>query len=396
MSSKVVVSSLVERGLALTDCGKRKKVGVWLLGVTGMVGGMVHVGGMTRLTKSGLSMTDWKPLGSLPPLTLEEWQTEFARYQTFPEYQQRKGMTLNDFQYIYYWEWGHRMMGRVVGVCFTILWLYYTYKQYIPKSSQPTMAALWCMGGTQGLVGWWMVQSGLTDDRYNDKKEIRVKPHRLATHLAMAFSTYSALLYTGLSFLYSDQHRQSLFDSLTKHTRSQLTKFRGATAITTGLTGLTVVSGAFVAGNDAGRAYNVFPHMMPDHQWLPDELWNSNESTWYNLTENTAVVQLNHRILGMTTATASIALATMSLRNRSILTPQARKGFLTLGGIAFTQASLGIITLINYVPIPLAALHQLGSLALVTSGMYTVHALRYAKKPTVQLLSKIPQAAFKH
>lgn len=422
----VVGRLLMERGLTLfgrtTAAGvskQQRKVGLWLLGTAGMVGGMVHVGGMTRLTKSGLSMTDWKPFGSLPPITLDEWMVEFERYKTFPEWQQRKSMTLDEFQTIYYWEWGHRMMGRTVGLIFTIPWLYFSWRRgnYIPRSFQPKLAGLWTLGGLQGLVGWWMVQSGLGQDRLEDSHEIRVQPQRLATHLAMAFTTYSALVYTGLSMLQHNPQQQLLltkfaqyattFHAATKpHVLSWLRRVRVLAIGTTALTFGTVVSGALVAGNDAGRAYNVFPHMMPDGQWLPptDELFQTphtstttttnNKYSW--MTHSTAYVQLQHRLLGITTATCGIALATAGLfltrsssASRWLITPQVKFGLYSMGGIAISQASLGIVTLLQYVPLPLAATHQLGSLALLTSGLFTVHSMRYLSPRLLRVGSRI-------
>jgi len=176
-------------------------VGKWILGTGGLVAGMVHVGGVTRLTKSGLSMTDWKPLGGLPPLTAAEWEAEFDRYKQYPEWQQRRSMTLDDFKYIFYWEWGHRMLGRTVGLAFAAPWAYFAVRGRIPAGYHGRMVTLFAMGGTQGLVGWWMVKSGLGDDRRDDRHEIRVSPYRLAAHLGMAVATYGTLVYTGLGIL---------------------------------------------------------------------------------------------------------------------------------------------------------------------------------------------------
>ena len=280
MASKLS-STLLSKGLpALTNTtinNQYAPVAKWILGTSGLVAGMVHIGGVTRLTHSGLSMTDWKPLGSLPPLTTDEWEAEFNRYKTFPEYQQRKSMTLDEFQYIYYWEWGHRMLGRFVGVCFAAPWAYFTYKSKIPHGYANRMKVLFAMGGTQGLVGWWMVKSGLGEDRRGDRKEIRVSPYRLAAHLGMAFSTYSVLLWTGLGILqvpndtsvgkHAISNLLNLSKSLSKHAISYAKRVRGGAMAVTSLTAITVASGAFVAGNDAGNAYNTYPKM--DDQWIP-------------------------------------------------------------------------------------------------------------------------------
>ena len=373
-------------------------VATWIFSCTGLVATIVHVGGITRLTKSGLSMTDWKPLGSLPPITNEEWIQEFEKYKQFPEYKQRQSMTMSEFKTIYFWEWGHRMLGRTVGVAFALPWAYFTFRRKIPPSFQPKMAGLFALGGTQGLVGWWMVRSGLGEENRSKQKEIRVSPYRLATHLSVAGTTFSLLLWTGMDVLHLENKAnvKEIAKALVMNKESGVLKlasrFRMGAMAVTGLTGLTLASGAFVAGNDAGRAYNTFPKMTEDN-WIPwDDLIDTDLSpTYRNLFENTAVVQLNHRVLGMTTAVSAITLATLGLANpaaRSIMTPQVVRGTKLVGGIAVAQASLGISTLLTYVPISLAAVHQVGSLALLSSGFYLVHSLRYAKPALVRIIGK--------
>jgi cytochrome c oxidase assembly protein subunit 15 len=168
MSSARIAPNILSKGLPYISSSALNPyapVAKWILGTSTLVAGMVHVGGITRLTKSGLSMTDWKPLGSLPPMNNTEWMTEFDRYKSFPEWQQRKSMTLDEFKYIFYWEWGHRMFGRVVGLCFAVPWGYFAIKGRIPPGYSNRMKLLFAMGGTQGLIGWWMVKSGLGDNR---------------------------------------------------------------------------------------------------------------------------------------------------------------------------------------------------------------------------------------
>jgi cytochrome c oxidase assembly protein subunit 15 len=301
-------------------------------------------------------------------------------------------MTLQEFQYIYAWEYGHRMFGRVIGLAFVGPWMYYTVRKRIPIGYQSRMALLGTMGLTQGLVGWWMVKSGLGDDRRNDRKEIRVTPFRLTTHLSMAVATYGTLLWTALDILKLPHNSFENFkSSITSSSSStaikdalQRTKqFRiGAIGIT-GLTAVTIVSGALVAGNDAGRAYNTFPKM--DEEWIPTEIMEL--TPWYrNFIENTATVQFNHRILGSTVACSALALASIGLRKQAssqlLLTPQVRKGLYAIGITATGQAALGITTLLTYVPISLAAIHQMGSLAVFTSGIYLVHSLKYVAVAT--------------
>ncbi|KAL7498990.1 hypothetical protein ACHAWT_010039 [Skeletonema menzelii] len=416
-------------------------LGKWLLGTSTLVFGMVHIGGVTRLTKSGLSMTDWKPLGSRPPITLDEWTVEFERYKQYPEWQQRQQMTLEEFKYIFYWEWGHRMMGRVVGLVYGVGWAYFTWmhrpnlvravessssSSFIPKSItsaippgyQSRLAVLFAMGGTQGLVGWWMVKSGLGEDRRGDRNEIRVSPYRLASHLGMAVGTYSLLVWTGLGALSFPVDRYAIIANkvalkeksaetlsmLQQYTKNlspnalrHAQKVRGGVVTTVGLTGLTILSGAFVAGNDAGNAYNTYPLM--NDQWIPVEDMVDPEKVpkWRNLFETTATVQWNHRVLGTATALSAVGVAAYGLihpmgraslatMGRSSTTPQVRRGLVAVGTAATAQMSLGIATLLNYVPINLAATHQLGSLVVLTCGLYTAHSLRYASR---SVMSKV-------
>ena len=387
------ITSMLKKGLpAVTNSAQNiyAPAGKWILGTATAVVGMIHVGGVTRLTQSGLSMTTWSPLGSLPPITQEEWETEFARYKTFPEYQQRQSMTLSEFKFIYGWEYGHRMLGRTVGVIFCVPWLYFSMRGKIPKGYQKRMLGLVTMGGTQGLVGWWMVKSGLGDDRRDDKKEIRVRPIRLATHLSMAVATYGALLWTGLD-IFGLPHNQSMVQEVSKLSKDairQAKRLRVGSIAVTGLTGITIVSGALVAGNDAGRAYNSFPKMGDD--WIPSEILDL-QPLQRNLIENTATVQFNHRVLGMSTAAAALSLIAVGLTpagRAALITPQTRNGLYAMGAASIGQATLGITTLLHYVPLSLAAAHQIGSIVVFTSGIYLAHSLRYARPAVLRAASR--------
>mmetsp|Transcript_35220 Transcript_35220/g.65686 ORF Transcript_35220/g.65686 Transcript_35220/m.65686 type:complete len:419 (+) Transcript_35220:59-1315(+) len=356
-----------------------KQIAYWLFGMSGLVAGMVTVGGITRLTKSGLSMTDWKIQGSLPPRTPEEWEKEFDRYKQFPEWQQRQSMTVEEFKYIYFWEYGHRMMGRALGVAFVLPMGYFAARKMIPKSLYPRLFGLLGLGGSQGLIGWWMVRSGLGDDVKGSKKEIRVSPYRLATHLGMAFTTFTCLLWTGLDLLNPKANLKSFAEKLpsaaVKYSR-EMSKFSRRNVF---LVGATVLSGAFVAGNDAGRAFNSFP-LMGD-TWIPQGILEL-EPKWRNFFENTATVQFDHRYLAMGTY---LSLSTMALQayNRTVvwnlmpsLTRHAVKATFL---VANAQVALGISTLLLYVPIELAALHQFGSLCLLTCSIVLAHSLKFSK-----------------
>jgi len=357
-------------------------VAYWLFGVSGLVAGMVTIGGITRLTRSGLSMTDWKLQGSRPPFTKDEWEKEFERYKTFPEWQQRKSMTLDEFKYIYFWEYSHRMFGRFIGAAFTVPLIYFYSRNMIPKHLYSRFGLLFGLGATQGLVGWWMVKSGLDVDP-NQKKEIRVSPYRLATHLAMAFTTYTTLLWTGFDVLKLSSQASNYPSYALKHGL-----FMKRFAIGNGLlVGTTILSGAFVAGNDAGNAYNTFPKMGDNY--IPDEIYETNiKPIWRNLFENTALVQFNHRILALTTLTSISCMYFYSrfINNGSywrLLPISTRYLYHTVIGMSTAQVLLGISTLLLYVPIPLAATHQAGSLVLLSLLTGLTHSLRTLTRPLV-------------
>jgi heme a synthase len=365
-----------------------KAVGYWLLGMSGLVAGMVSIGGITRLTKSGLSMTDWKLQGTLPPMNIEEWNREFDRYKQYPEWQQRQNMTLDEFKYIFYWEWGHRMMGRSLGFAFAVPFLVFAARGMIPSSLMPRMALLFGMGGTQGLIGWWMVKSGLdkaTIIGLDQNREIRVSPYRLATHLGMAFLTFGACLWTGLEIVKpTEETIRNLMkksNMISKDVLANAKYIRRFSLFNVVLVATTVMSGAYVAGNDAGNAYNTFPKM--GDEWIPEGMY-SLEPKWRNVFENTATVQFDHRILALSTL-GSIATMFVLARKGSngqlwkhILPAHTKKWLHSVVGMAGVQVGLGISTLLLYVPIPLAATHQLGSLALLTFSTGALHSLRFA------------------
>lgn len=353
-----------------------KPLGYWLLGTAGLVAGMVSVGGMTRLTKSGLSMTDWKIQGSMPPITREEWEREFDRYKTFPEYQQRKNMTLEEFKVIFWWEYGHRQMGRGIGLAYTLPLIYFAATKQIPKSMFPRLGFLFALGGGQGLIGWWMVKSGLEVDP-NQRKEIRVSPYRLATHLGMAFTTYTALLWTGLTVLQPESKLNSILPTLETSAFNAIKRIRTVGIGAATLIASTIISGAYVAGNDAGRAYNTWPKMGDD--WIPmDDIWDA-DLGWRNFTENTATVQFDHRMLAMSSLGTVASMFILARRNPkiwSVLPANTKKALTATIGMAGIQVSLGISTLLLYVPVSLGVLHQAGSLALLTLTTWTIHTLR--------------------
>lgn len=335
-------------------------------------------------------MTDWKLTGSLPPMNAEEWDREFERYKTFPEWQQRKSMTVDEFKRIFFWEYGHRMMGRFIGLAFVGPFTYFAARGMIPRSLYPRLGLLFSLGGTQGLIGWWMVKSGLEMDPAQ-KQEIRVSPYRLATHLGMAFTTYTALLWTGLDLLQPAKLAESITrTNLSAVAIDRLRSVKTHSMLNLALVGATAVSGAFVAGMDAGLAFNTFPK-MGDH-WIPEDLY-AMEPLWRNFFENTATVQFDHRILALTTVSSIILLYSRAKSTPvwSALPKLAKFPVTSALHMGLLQATLGVSTLLLYVPIELAVAHQAGSLALLTLSAWSFHSLRLvvARLPAIaQKLAK--------
>jgi cytochrome c oxidase assembly protein subunit 15 len=320
-----------------------------------------------------------------------EWQAEFTRYKQFPEYQQRQSMSLEEFKFIFYWEWGHRMMGRFIGLAYGVPLAYFAARGRIPRSLYPRLATLFALGGGQGLIGWWMVKSGLEMDP-QQRKEIRVSPYRLAAHLGMAFTTFSLLIWTGLDLLHPPEKALRAAAVLQERLAAaaspqqllqRVFRVRTLGIASAALLATTIVSGAFVAGNDAGHAYNEFPKMMPD-AWIAPEVFEfSNfEPKWRNFFENTALVQLDHRVLALSTAGLIGATLVAARRGQvwAVLPSETKTALAATVGMAGAQVALGISTLLLYVPIPLAAAHQAGSLVLLTLLSWSVHSMKFVKK----------------
>jgi cytochrome c oxidase assembly protein subunit 15 len=335
---------------------------------------MVVVGGVTRLTESGLSITEWKPVtGAMFPLNEQDWQIEFDKYRQTPEYKKlNANMTVDEFKNIYFWEWAHRLLGRLIGVAFAGPFAYYAARGALSGALTARLAVLFGLGGAQGALGWYMVKSGL---EVKDDEVPRVSQYRLAAHLSSAFIIYMGLFWTGMSVLHASPAGAA---AVMRHTVSAA--LRRSAAGLTALTLLTAVSGAFVAGLDAGMQYNEFPWMGWDptpgverRRIVPPEYW-SLAPAWLNWFENSASVQFNHRVLGISTFIASNALWLWS-RRAGGLSPVAQKAATAVGVVSWMQVALGISTLLYMVPVPLAATHQAGSLTLLTCSTWFLHAL---------------------
>ncbi|XP_072076778.1 heme A synthase COX15 isoform X2 [Arachis hypogaea] len=286
----------------------QKAVGTWLFCSAAWVFSLVVLGGITRLTRSGLSMTDWKFTGTLPPMSDEEWHQEFEKYKQSPEYKRvNKGMKLEDFKFIYWMEYAHRMWGRALGILFVLPYSYFLRKGYLTVKLGLRLCSLFALGAGQGFIGWWMVKSGL-EEPPSEYVQPRVSPYRLAAHLTSAFAIYCGLFWTALSVVMPEPPAESL-----AWVRGAAKVKRLALPISL-LVGLTAISGAFVAGNDAGHAFNTFPKM--GDTWIPDDIFEMTPLI-RNFFENTSTVQLDHRILA-TASLLSVAILWLSTRKLDI------------------------------------------------------------------------------
>ena len=328
---------------------RHSAVALWLYVVAGLVFCMIVVGGATRLTDSGLSITEWKPImGAIPPLSVADWQTAFEKYKQIPEYEQvNKNITLDGFKTIFWWEWGHRFFGRFIGLAFAIPFLYFLFTGALTKSLSFRLAGIFFLGGLQGLIGWYMVMSGLVD-------RVDVSPYRLALHLTVAFIILGALLWVAM-----DLKAPAKSFGVRKN-KSGLSRFAFAIVA---LLLVQVVLGAFVAGTKAGYAYTTWPDM--NGEWIPSDM--AALSPWYrNFVEDIALVQFNHRIMAYLIGAVVLLNFIFAVLTRP--KPGAVIGFaLLLLGCVLAQMALGIWTLLNAVPIHLGIAHQ--GLAAIVFGV---------------------------
>ena len=333
-------------------------LGWWLIACAVLVYAMVVVGGVTRLTGSGLSMVRWHPVsGVVPPLGAQAWRREFDAYRASPEYRLvNRGMSLAEFKRIFWMEYAHRMLGRGVGVAFLLPFLVFLAMRAIPPPLIPRLVAVFILGGAQGVLGWYMVRSGLVD-------EPRVSQYRLAAHLSLAALIYVYLFALGLRILDPGGSKEGDPAGPTGPTGAarRLAFLAGATIFA------TLVMGAFVAGLKAGHVYPTFPKM--GGYWAPPGMFEASP-WWRNLFENPVTAQFTHRLLALASCLAVIAAWGASLR--AGVSRRARVwAHASLAAVA-VQVVLGILTLLLHVPIPLAAGHQAGAVALLTclAGLY--------------------------
>ena len=336
-----------------------RAIGLWLLACAAMIFAMAVIGAITRLTESGLSIMEWAPVvGALPPLDEAEWQRLFALYQEIPEYKEENlGMTLAEFKTIFWWEWIHRLWGRLIGVVFALPFLWFLLRRRIGRGLAPHLVAMFVLGGLQGALGWYMVASGFTE-------RTDVSQYRLVAHLGLAVGIYGYVLWIALRLL--DPAPPSSRDP-------SAPRLRGLLVGLAVLAALTMASGGFVAGLNAGFIYNTFPLM--DGRLIP-EGYAARTPFILNAFETVEAVQFNHRALA--TATLVVMLGLWLWARRLVLAPGARRVLDLACAMVGLQFALGVAALILVVPVWLGALHQAGALLLFSLVLWAIHRLRPA------------------
>lgn len=330
----------------------------WLVTVAVLVFLMVSLGGATRLTGSGLSITEWQPImGALPPLSQADWLEAFAKYQQIPQYQHiNRGMSLEAFKFIFWWEWTHRFLGRLIGVVFLLPFLYFLAVGQLPRGLAPRLAAIFALGALQGLVGWYMVRSGLAD-------RLDVSQYRLALHLTLAILIFGALIWVVVSL-----------DEMPRQRVASPAPGAGGAAAIVAILLVQIVLGAFVAGLKAGASYNTWPLM--DGRLVPDGLGAMRP--WYlNLFENALTVQFNHRFAAYVLLVATLWHAWV-VRSRAH-DARAHASATVLAVVVLAQAGLGIWTLLAQVPLVLALAHQAGAAAVFGIAVWHLHRMRHPR-----------------
>ncbi len=342
-----VMDTYVGQGASERQIAARRIIAVWLLCVAALVALIVVVGGATRLTDSGLSITEWKPVtGAIPPLSQEVWEEEFSKYQQIPEYIRiNRGMSLDEFKSIYWWEWGHRFLGRLIGLAFFVPFVIFVLTKRVERALLPHLGGMFVLGGMQGLLGWYMVMSGLTE-------RVDVSQYRLAAHLGLAFFVFGYLVWAALP--------------LWRRALPQAPGFKGRErqiVVLGGLIYLQIIAGAFVAGLDAGFTFNTWPLM--DGDIFPRHLYPYSPF-WVSLFEDVRTVQFNHRMLAYLIAVLVVVYWWRSRHDEGDL---RRSGHLFLGALC-VQIVLGVVTLLSVVQIHVALLHQLGAVMLLGAVLY--------------------------
>lgn len=350
-----------------SSSGARRGIRIWLGVLFVMVLAMIVVGGLTRLTDSGLSITEWKPVtGAMPPTSEAIWLEEFEKYKQIPEYAlQNEGMSLSDFKSIYWWEWGHRQLGRTVGLVWALGFLGFAVTRKVPSGWYPKLFLIGVLGGLQGAIGWWMVSSGLTGEM------VDVASYRLAVHLGLAFIILGFIAWYILA--------------LTRTDAEQLQARRAGDAklfsLSTGLMNfafLQILLGALVAGIDAGRGYTDWP-LMGGQVFPPDAF--SITPIWRNFFEDAGLVQFVHRVAGYGLAIFGFIVWRRGHKSANTTTKGA---FDLIGAVLFLQIILGIVTVLKGAPMPLGVAHQIGAVALFVAILRARFLSRYPAQQSVR------------
>jgi heme a synthase len=343
---------------------RARAVRLWLIAAAAMIFLTLIVGGATRLTESGLSITEWKPVtGMLPPLTQAEWQDEFTKYQAIPQYRElNRGMSLDQFKVIFWWEWSHRFLARTTGMVFLLPFLFFLWRGWIPRRLRARLWTIFGAGAALGAVGWWMVSSGLSGSN-----RVSVSQYRLAFHLTLACAIYAAIVWTA----------QQLSVRRPSETPARL-RIGGLALMVLVL--IQIYLGALVAGTDAGLVYNTWP--LIDGAIVPDaaRLWFISPA-WRNLFENTLTIQFDHRMVAYTVWIVAMVHAFDAWRVQ-----RAARGAIILAGLVTLQAALGVTTLLYQAPLSLALAHQM--LAIVVFSVAIMHGERLSHRETFA----VPQA----
>jgi heme a synthase len=335
-----------------------RAVGIWLLAVAGIITAMVTIGGLTRLTGSGLSITEWHPVtGVVPPLSDAAWQDEFAKYQHIPQYvRENRGMSLSDFKIIYWWEWTHRFLGRLLGVVFLLPFIFFAWKGTIQRRHWPQMVVIFALGGLQGFIGWWMVESGL-------ETRVAVSQYRLAIHLGTAILLLGAVLWIALEYL--------RLPNATARQNVRRSKWAFAAAFT-GIVYFQMLLGALVAGLHAGFIYNTWPSM--NGHFAPEQPFFS-APWWINFFENPGLAQFDHRLVAYAVLATAIAIW---FRCRKVALRPVRASGTAVLHASLLQVALGIATLLLQAPIALAAMHQFVAVGVFSTALWHTFERRYA------------------
>lgn len=334
----------------MSQQNSNRAIAIWLLVVAALIFSMVILGGVTRLTRSGLSMVEWAPImGAVPPLSQAQWQDSFDKYKQFPEYKKiNRNIDVEQFKSIFWFEYSHRLLGRIIGLAFLIPFLVFLARRKIRKADTPKYIAMFVLGGLQGVLGWYMVKSGLVNNPH-------VSQYRLTAHLVAAIAIYSYILWIAWDLLLA---KSVQLDSSMRSVK------RFGIALTS-LIILMILSGGFVAGTKAGLAYNTFPTM--NGEWIPAGLL-ALQPWWINLFENPTTIQFNHRMIAwllMVCVPAFWFYAT-----RIVQDPMTRIGLHLLVAMIAIQVLLGVTTLLFAVPVALGAAHQAGALILLTVSLF--------------------------